>query len=316
MKNVIPMITLALLVVAGGVVEDAVAQKSALARKIDSLFIIASSGEVRYRDQNEPAMDSIAALGRPAVPYLIDKFTTKSARERWTIIWTLERIGSAAVPDLIEALDRPDGLVVQRVAWALGSIKDSTAVGPLMGVANHPRWQVRDQAVGALGKIGSDMAEPVVIAAFDDQIGQVRKSAVVSAGKLGLEGGIDHLIARFDDSFYGARMAAVEALLKFDTTMVIDHLETALDGDPDVGKVAIAMLGDYATDRTIRILRLQLESSNSELVAAAALALANADPLDNCGFRALYLNDTTDRLTRLKIESAITSRLDELGQSR
>lgn len=316
MRKEIVTLGLALLIAGSILPTTGVGQTTALERKIDSLFIIASSGEVRYRDQNEPAMDSIAALGKPAVPHLIDKFVTKSARERWTIIWILERIGSEAVPDLIEALNRPDGLIVQRVAWSLGNIKDSAAVGPLMGVANHPRWQVRDQALGALGKIGDTQAEAVVVAGFDDEIGQVRKSAVVAAGQLELNSAIDNLIARFDDPFYGARLAAMDALYKMDTTTVIDRLELSLDGDPDIARVAIRMLGDYATDRSIRILKEHLGANDSGVAEAAALALAYADPLDNCGFRSLYLNDSTDRLTRLKIESAITSRLDELGQSR
>ena len=83
---------------------DDVRAETAFEKTFDSLFVIASSGEVRFRDQNEPAMDSIAAYGVKAVPLLIDKFTTKSARERWTVLWTLQRIGKPAVPDLILAI--------------------------------------------------------------------------------------------------------------------------------------------------------------------------------------------------------------------
>ncbi|MCK4460786.1 MAG: HEAT repeat domain-containing protein, partial [candidate division Zixibacteria bacterium] len=103
-------------------------------KKFDSLFIIASSGGVQFREMVEPAKDSIAAMGEDVVPWLIDKFTTKSARDRWTIIHVLKRIGSPAVPYLVRALKRSDGLVVQRVCWALGDIADSAAVDPLVEV--------------------------------------------------------------------------------------------------------------------------------------------------------------------------------------
>ncbi|RME20715.1 MAG: hypothetical protein D6800_12870, partial [Candidatus Zixiibacteriota bacterium] len=126
-RNVIATFVLSAILVAMCPVLTVYAQPN-LKHKIDSLFIIASSGEVQYRDQNEPAMDAIAALGAPAVPYLIDKFTTKSARERWTVIWILQRIGSAAVPDLVKALGGDDPLVVRRIAWALGDIKDTASV--------------------------------------------------------------------------------------------------------------------------------------------------------------------------------------------
>ena len=296
----------------GVAVDRAQAQGSDLQRKIDSLFIIASSGEVRYRDQNEPAMDSIAALGRPAVPYLIDKFVTRSARERWTIIWTLTRIGSEAVPDLILALKRPNGLIAERVAYTLGDIKDSLAVGPLMEACAHTRWQVRDDALGALGKIGDRRAEPAVVAALTDRIGQVRKSAAVSCGKLSLASAAQSLVGMFNDPFYGARMTAMEAILKFDTAVVIDRLESAMTlSAPEIGNQACRLLGGLGNDQAIRILRTQLDSASPERRTSAALAMVQADPLDNCGFRQLFLNESTDRLARLKIESAIATYSDE-----
>lgn len=312
MRNVIATLGLVLLSWGGIAVDRAEAQVSDLQRKIDSLFIIASSGEVRYRDQNEPAMDSIAALGRPAVPYLIDKFVTKSARERWTIIWTLTRIGSKAVPDLVLALERPNGLIVERVAYALGDIKDSAAVGPLMKVCGHQRWQVRDEALGALGKIGDSRAELAVVSGLRDQIGQVRKSAAVSAGKLKLAATGEALVAMFDDAFYGARMTAMEAVMTFDTARVIDLLEQAMVSEnPETGNQACRLLGQLGTDRAIRVLRDQLDSPSPERRLHAALGMVQADPLDNCGFRPLFLNETTDRLARLKIESAIAAYADE-----
>ncbi len=278
-----------------------------LKRKIDSLFVIASSGEVKYRDMNGPAMDSIAALGAPAVPYLVDKFTTKSARERWTIIWTLQRIGSAAVPYLVESLGRPDPLVVERVCWALGDIKDSAATGPLMAVADNPRWQVRDQAVGALGKIGSKRADDVVMRALSDTIGQVRKSAVVSCGQLAVFEAIPNLVHVLGDDFYGARLMADISLFKLDTATVIETLVDSLNTDNDVTGAQICyMLGRYATDTAFAILRnAALNSRNPERRAHAAVAIILADPDNTRGYREEILNAQDDRWTRLKVESAI-----------
>jgi hypothetical protein len=119
------------------------AQETVLQRELDSLFVIASSGELRFREMVEPTIEKIAELGAPAVPLLIDKFTTKSARERLTIINILKKIGPDAVPDLIAALDRTNGLVVQRVCWALGDIGDTSATEHLIRSYGHGRWQVR-----------------------------------------------------------------------------------------------------------------------------------------------------------------------------
>jgi HEAT repeat protein len=283
-------------------------QDTELKRKIDSLFVIASSGELKYRDMTEPAMDSIAAFGAEAVPILIDKFTTKSARERWTVIWILQRIGSPAVPYLVNALKRPDGLVVQRVCWALGDIGDTAAVEPLIGVTTHSRWQVREQAVGALGKIGDRRGQQAVMSALNDPIGQVRKAAAVSCGKLQVEQSIEQLVHMLGDDFYGARLAAVEALLKLDTDKVVTTLADSLNSANElVGDLGCYLLGQFGTDAALDLLMSQTGSADPDRRAHAAIALIKADPDDNCGYHQLLLERETDRLNRLKIKSALST---------
>ncbi len=301
------------LLIITGIVLMAVASGSAqspsdLERKIDSLFVIASSGELKYRDMTQPAIDSIAAIGAPSVPWLVEKFSTKSARERWTVIWILQKIGSEAVPYLVKSLKRPEGLIVQRVCWALGDIKDTTSVEPLMEVADHPRWQVRDQAVEALGKIGDTRANQVVMRSLADSIGQVRKSAVVSCGKLKTFSAVSHLVHRLGDEFYGARLAASEALLKLDTTRVIEVLTDSLESsDVMVGNLACHVLGQIGTNEAINVLFAEIqEAASPERRAHAGIALIKADPLDNCGYRNEILEAETDRFVRLKLQSAVT----------
>ncbi len=281
------------------------AAEAELKWKVDSLFVIASSGEVKYRDMVEPAMDSIAAIGADAVSILVDKFTTKSARERLTVIEILKRIGSPAVPYLITALKRHNGLVVQRVCWAMGDIGDTTAVEPLIGVTDHTRWQVRDQAIGALGKIGDRRADKVVAFALNDPISQVRKAAVVSCGKLTIENSIEQLIHALGDEFYGARLCASEALLKMDTSKVIAALVDSMESINDlVGDLACYILGEFGTDEAIEVLMTQTESPDSDRRAHAEVAIIKADPHDNCGYYQMLLDRETDRLSRLKMQSA------------
>ncbi|MEW5995789.1 MAG: HEAT repeat domain-containing protein [Candidatus Zixiibacteriota bacterium] len=290
------------------VVSQIGAADETLKRKVDSLFVIASSGEVRFRDMVEPAMDSIAAIGEEAAPILIDKFTTKSARERWTIIRTLQRIGSPAVPYLVRALNRPNGLVVQRVCWALGDIGDTAAVMPLIGVIDHLRWQVREQAAGALGKIGDLRGSEAATSALNDPIGQVRKAAAVSCGKLNVNNAIEKLANRLSDEFYGARLAAAEALLKLDTGQVIDVLSGLFPAlDRQAGNLACEVLGEIGTDQAIEILLAQTDSPDPERRAHAAVAIIKADPENNCGYHDRLLGQESDRLVRLKVESALAS---------
>ncbi len=280
--------------------------QGSLERRIDSLFVIASSGEVKYRDMVEPAIDSIAALGAPAVPHLIDKFTTKSARERLTIIAILKEIGSPAVPDLVAALKRSDGLVVQRVCWALGDIKDSTAVPGLIGVVRHPRWQVRDQAVGALGKIGDGRANKAVVTALTDPVDQVRKAATVAVGRLGINEAAPELVSMLGDPFYGARLTALESLLRLDTNTVYEILTDSVHStDTLVGDLSCAAFGQIGSDFAIEQLRWQSKSQRPARRARAAVALIDADPLNRCGYHNELVSNEQDPTVLLQILSAI-----------
>jgi len=290
----------------------AIQAQRTLERKVDSLFVIASSGSIKYRDLVEPAKDSLAALGADAVPFLIEKFTTKSARERWAVIHVLQRIGSPAVPDLLAALNRDDYLVVQRVAWALGDIKDTAAVGGLLAVRGHARWQVRDQAIGALGKIGDSRAVDAVMEAMTDTIGQVRKSAAVAAGRLTIAASAESLVHMLGDSFYGARLSAFNSLLKLDTGSVTKVIADSLSSKTELlGHLGCRLLGQFATDEAIDLLRTQLFSTASSRRAQAAVALVKADPNDNCGYRQAFLSQENDRLVLLKMQSALTAISDE-----
>lgn len=286
--------------------------KTALERKVDSLFMIASSSSIKYQDLVDPAKDSLAALGADAVPLLIEKFTTKSARERWAVIHVLQRIGSPAVPDLLKALRREDGLVVQRVCWALGDIKDTSAVEGLLAVKDHSRWQVRDQAIGALGKIGDDRASEAVMEAMTDSIGQVRKAAAVAVGKLVVQPSVEELVHMLGDEFYGARLSALYSLLKLDTAEVVKVVADSIASENDLlGHLACKLLGKLGTNEAVDLLRTQLYSLEPDRRAHAGVALVEADPYDNCGYLREYLPEEPDRLVKLKVQSALADVSDE-----
>lgn len=289
------------------ILPDPARSQSALDKQIDSLFVIASSGEVKYRDLVDPAIEQIAALGPDAVPHLIGKLDTKSARERLTIINIFRKIGSPAVPDLLAALKLKDGLVVQRVCWALGDIKDSTAVKPLIAVCNHTNWQVRDQAIGALGKIGDNQADDAVMVAMTDSIGQVRKAASVSAGKLIIQEAAAELVSLLGDPFYGARMTALNSLLQLDTQLVVEIVTDSIHSDNKrVGNLCCQLLSKFATDPAIELLLNETNSPEPLRRGQAGVGIIRADPLDNCDYRKKFVPQETDRLTLLKFESAIS----------
>jgi HEAT repeat protein len=276
-------------------------------KKFDSLFVLASVGEIRHRDLVGPAKDSIAAMGGEVTVLLIDKFDTKSARERVAILDILKKLGRAAVPDLVKALQRANGLVVERVCNSLGEIADSSAVPGLLSVTGHSRWQVREQSTGALGKCRDSRGNSAVAVAMLDTIGQVRKSAAVAAGDLKLNSSIPTLIHMLGDDFYGARMCALETLCKLDTANVISILaDSILSSNASIGDRACAVLGKLKSQSARNILMEQVKSSDARRRSHAGLALIYSDPQDSCGLQASFVDVESDTRVKLQFRSAQT----------
>lgn len=72
------------------------------------------------------------------------------------------RIGSAALPALIEAAGSEDPMVRYRAAWAIGKIGDSAGFDTRLRLMEDDDVRVRYDAIDALGKLGDHRAlEPV-----------------------------------------------------------------------------------------------------------------------------------------------------------
>jgi hypothetical protein len=207
---------LLMLLLSSGVIR---ADSDSLKARIDSIFVIASSGSITYREMVEPAIDSIAAMGEAAIPYLIDKLDTEDARERVTLENIFKKIGAPAVPYLNEALLTTDSLQLSRVALILYYLPDTSSVANLLTVTNNPYYWVRYQAIRALGKIGREDAVPAVKEALLDSNELVRTIAAVSAGRIGPDRFVKNLFTALDDPYYGVRMIAQENLAKLDCGM-------------------------------------------------------------------------------------------------
>jgi HEAT repeat protein len=285
---------------------SALPQSNPIDKKVDSLFVIASSPEAKFQPLVQPAIDSIAAMGVDVVPRLVGKFDTKSPRERNAITNIFKKIGVPSVAYLVKSLKLDNGLIVERIAGALGEIADSSATIGLLGVATHPRWQVREQTIGSLGRIGDHRGDSAVLIAMSDSIPLVRKSAAVSCGQLKIQSGISPLVHMLGDSFYGARMCAAASILKLDTSKVVASIVDSLNSaNTLLGNLGCEVLGQLSIDASINALAEQAFSGSTDRRAHAAIALVQVDPTDKYHLRYFYLATENAPLNRMKVESAI-----------
>ena len=133
-------------------------------------------------------MHASKALGRigdprvvePLVPLLQDK--VKAVREETA--HALAQIGEAAIPSLLKTLAHEDWLVRLHTVEALGKIKSSAVVNPLLHVMFNDRDSaIRVDAARSLGELGDPRAVEFLITAMGDE--DIRPSAIEALGKIG-----------------------------------------------------------------------------------------------------------------------------------
>ncbi|HLG94247.1 MAG TPA: HEAT repeat domain-containing protein, partial [candidate division Zixibacteria bacterium] len=115
--------------------ETVFAQTDTLRAKVDSLFVRASSGQLRYRELNEPSKKALREMPE-AIPYLVEKLPIRDARERRTLIDILGKMPDAVMP-VAEATESSNRDVVKTACEILGELKDSRATSYLVKVLDH-----------------------------------------------------------------------------------------------------------------------------------------------------------------------------------
>ncbi len=300
------LLGLALLIcTSGGDAWSQEARSAEIDKRVDSLFVLASSGEVMHRDLVQPAIDSLAAMGAAAVPRLIEIYDTQDARERQTINNILVKIGKPAVPYLVNSLTLDNAEQVGRICATLGEIRDSAAVEGLIEAAGHADWRVRSEAVGSLGKIADSRGNGAMAYLLLDTVGLVRKSAAVAAGSLLFEPTLKTMVNMLADDFYGARLCALEALVKFGEKAV-EVIADSINSERDlIGNLGCLALGHIGGDSAVAVLVGQLDSPDYIRRAMAVEGIFQSGSSFGCGFVELMKERETNLIVQQYIRKVM-----------
>jgi len=251
-----------------------------LKEKVDSLFIKAGGGLEKYRDLAEPSKKALIEMGKDAVPYLLDKLSTQDAREMWTLIEILGKIGEPAVVPLIDSLKSKSKDVVKLASRILGDIKDKRAVPPLIELLDKEDFNTRGYACESLGKIGDTTAFTQLSFCLKDSVEVVRKSAAVALGKIKDTRAIPCLIEGLSDPHFSVRMTSASALVETGEPSVKPLIE--LLNNPQTGRMptdtiavylVIESLGKLKDKRAVNPLLIELESNDWTTRAFVVMAL-------------------------------------------
>lgn len=252
--------------------ETVFAQSDALRVKVDSLFLRASSGQLKFRELNEPSKKALREMPE-AIPYLVEKLDIRDARERRTLIDILGKMPDAVMP-AAEATTNANRDVVKTACEILGELKDSRATPYLVKVLDHPDILARGYAAVALGKCGGNEAKGGLLKALNDSVNFVRTQAAAGLGFLKDKTTLPNLIDALQDEYYGVRFAAVNSLTKFDSTAVPHLLKSLNSETPMVRQLSAEGLGKIRSRAAVPPLSRMLKSKlwSDRLTAIEALS--------------------------------------------
>jgi HEAT repeat protein len=253
-------------------------EADSLNQVVDSLYIQATTKNINYQDQVQPAKEALGEMGEAAMPRLVEKMDTQDARSMHALVDIFKLIGRPAVSYVVQALGAEDPFKRRLAARTLGEMKDSTAVEGLLEYTADPDYRIRAGVINALGKIGDHRGVQPSAMALDDDDYLVRTAAAVSLAMLADSSAVGRLIAALNDPYYGVRYSAAEAVWKIGDPAVIPVLHSLKNhADTLAFYFLIEVAGNLKDERLIGPLERVLNSDDPFARAFAAEALGEFD---------------------------------------
>jgi HEAT repeat protein len=164
----------------------------------------------------------------------------------------------------------------QKAVEALGNLKDTRAVEPLIRVLEQDVSFVRWKAAKVLGQIGDASAIAPLINALKDDDWDIRKNAAWALGRIGDTRAAAPLLELLGDPFNLLREAVIEALGTIGDPLAVEPLIKVLEEkDPSIRKhavTALAMIGDpRAVEPLIGLLRDQDTEVRQKTIESLAI---------------------------------------------
>ena len=225
------------------------------------------------------SIDSLVQIGEPAVEPLIRTLKDTSIKT-WVIharaVNALAKIGTRqAVEAVTESLKNKESNDYVRgfAAIALGDIKSSEAIEPLIEALTDESQFVRWKCAQALGKLCHKQGSNALILALKDEDQYVRAAAARSLGKIKSQKAGYALVNAFQDGHWFVRLNSRNALLEIDKPAVEYLIKALNDKNPQVRWQAAWALGRIKTEKAVELLIEALGDSDWMVRDEAAVAL-------------------------------------------
>lgn len=257
----------------------------------DWIKALRTGGNTDYFQACE-ALGPNGPYAKVAVPALIEAFKDKAKDKDWILgrepAETLAAHGARAVPNLIQALKRPEREIREGAAETLGLIRPrakEAIPAPLIATKDSDSW-VRGVALGSLGVVGRSSPEAMkaLVAAFHDEDEGNRRVAISVLGEWGkrAEPAVPELIAALKDKKTRFESAVAFARIGPEAKTAVGALRQALQDEtkPYTREKLVQALGAIGRDarEAVPDLRKLLGAGEGDVGQAAAYALGQMGP--------------------------------------
>ena len=260
------------------------------------------------RSVREAAIEALRTIGEESVEALgacLEQPDLSVQEAASAILSTIadERV----LPSLIKALQSSDWIVRMHAAKALGLIRHTDAVVPLIPLLQDKVKAVREEAAAGLAAIG-DPAIPSLVHALRHEEWLVRLHAVEALGKTRSAQAVEPLLpVLFNDHDSAVREDAVRALGAIRDPRAVEYLLTAMR-EPGLRTLAVETLGLIGDTRAVPVL---IEVLTGTKPAEATRAVAGCGDQWNEEF--ITQSAAARALGMIGDEAAIPSLVDALG---
>ncbi len=219
----------------------------------DLLFVEDNAGP------RNAAIESLVRLGKEAVPFLIETFSTRNKDVRKFIIDILGDQGDPrSLPLMIEAIRDEDENVRAAAVEHLGKLREPSVIDPLIEILDGGDLWTAYPAADALGRIGRSKAVPHLVRALERK--PLREPVLKALGLISDKSSLGAVASLLADPSRNIREQALIALEKFyrngvDAAFIVEEVRR--------------MHGD----RTLEILIDQLRSGKREARISAVVLL-------------------------------------------
>jgi len=224
---------------------------------------------------NYQAGKKILKIGKEAIPYLIQALNNPKSRIRFSSIILLEQLNAKeAIPEFINILKDKKRKKRERVACAF-----------------------------ALGKLQAKEASEVLIEGLNENSNSIKTACIMSLGMLKEEKAVPYLLKFIEEKKEQIGQVALRALKEIGDRGIPQLQEIIEKGKMKDKFLALKVLGEIKSEKSIEVLKKILKSENKYLAVSSAYILSTIGKNDGKQVAIKLIKDKDPKIRTLAMKT-------------